>query len=924
MMLSVNIAINTNTRYQEIEGFGTADYTANAPLDADPAYQKMFYQDLGASILRIGVNPMVTASSDGMMDQYLNFGPDLQANIKLLNFQQYDVNLSGQLAQASTTYGLDSFKLIGSTWSPPMWMKGPEVDWYSGQPDGVLPSLTYDGTQTSGGTLIDTPQNLQQFARYLAAYVVGFQQTYGIPFYAITIQNELVFDEPYDSCVYTPQIYVDAVKAVHNEFVADGISTILMGPEDVGVGDDSEPWLAWRQMQFINAVRADPEAAADLGIYSIHGATLDPRSPDLWSQYWNGRSEDEYPDIYGAWWTGISGDGKESWMTETSGQSQDWDGGLNIAENAQDALVQGNVSAWLYWQTSDGTPANEQTLTGGTDESSPKFAAAQQFFRYIRPGSYRVDVQGSDPNGIYVSAFVQDQQHTLTSVLINTTTTDETVNLSVAGVNLSSFNIDRRSDATDTFADEGPVSVVNGMATITIPAESVVTLQGNTLVIAPAPTGLTPTPGDGTVTLNWNPSAGADSYNVLVASVSGGPYTTLATDVTGTTYTENGLTDGTTYYYVVTAVNAAGTSQNSNEAASTPVAASAPVSLFSSNAAPPANLQNVNDPAIANHGGVELGLKFRSDVSGTVTAIRFWKGTLDTGPHTGELWSDAGQLLATATFTNETASGWQQVTLSQPVAITANTTYIVSYHTSASYIAYTPGALAQAGIDNAPLHGLQDGLDGRNSVYSYDFVPGSSVFPIVNNGQSPNYWVDVLFNPGVTASSIFAANSAPAAGLQNVFDQGIASAGGVELGLKFQSDLAGYITGVKFWKGSSTTGVQTGELWTSAGQLLATANFTNETAFGWQEATFSTPVAIAANTVYLISYHTTSPTIAYTPFALSGSGIDNPPLHALANGISGGNSVYSYDTTPGLSSFPTTYNGQSPNYWVDAIFQTTP
>src|SRR5262245_9427143 len=85
--------------------------------------------------------------------------------------------------------------------------------------------------------------------------------------------------------------------------------------------------------------------------------------------------------------------------------------------------------------------------------------------------------------------------------------------------------------------------------------------------------------------------------------------------------------------------------------------------------------------------GLELGVKFRSDVSGSITAVRFYKGAGDTAAHTGSLWSGAGQLLATGTFTNETASGWQQLTLATPVPITANATYVASYHTTGGYFA---------------------------------------------------------------------------------------------------------------------------------------------------------------------------------------------------------------------------------------------
>src|SRR5438046_6762718 len=58
---------------------------------------------------------------------------------------------------------------------------------------------------------------------------------------------------------------------------------------------------------------------------------------------------------------------------------------------------------------------------------------------------------------------------------------------------------------------------------------------------------------------------------------------------------------------------------------------------------------------------VELGVSIKSDVNGYITGIRFYKSANNTGTHVGNLWSGTGTQLASATFTNETASGWQQV-----------------------------------------------------------------------------------------------------------------------------------------------------------------------------------------------------------------------------------------------------------------------
>src|SRR5579863_1711774 len=105
----------------------------------------------------------------------------------------------------------------------------------------------------------------------------------------------------------------------------------------------------------------------------------------------------------------------------------------------------------------------------------------------------------------------------------------------------------------------------------------------------------------------------------------------------------------------------------------------------------------------------------------------------------------------------------------------------------------------------------------------------------------------------------------------------------VELGMKFRSDAAGSVTGVRFYKATANTGTHVGHLWTIAGSLLGSVTFTNETASGWQQANFSTAIAISANTDYVISY--SAPVGHYSDnSSFFTTSVDNPPLHALANG----------------------------------------
>jgi hypothetical protein len=453
-----------------------------------------------------------------------------------------------------------------------------------------------------------------------------------------------------------------------------------------------------------------------------------------------------------------------------------------------------------------------------------------------------------------------------------------------------------------------------------------------------------------------------------------------------------GLISGTptvagTYNVTVSAANAIGTG-----IATLALTTYAGSVLFSTSSTPAV----VNDP-----NPVELGVKFFSSSSGNVVGMRFYKGAPNTGTHTAELWDTSGNLLASATFTNETASGWQTVMFPSPVAITANRTYIASYHSNGYYSA-TDNFFSQAYV-NGPLTAPASAASAGNGVYAYS---GLVAFPS-NTYNATNYWVDVVFTPasgsspptcsnisglstaentavsipastlianctdpngytlslssvgnptngsvtydgvstvtftpapsytgpagftftvsnghGGTASAtasltvsapgtsytLFSASDTPA--LTNFND-----ANSVELGVNFYTAQAGQITGIRFYKSSQDTGTHTGELWSSAGTLLASATFVNETASGWQSVTFASPVSITAGGTYIASYHSNgyySATGNY--FATAHT---NGPLTAPSSASSGGNGVYQYGSSVAFPS--NTYNAS--NYWVDVTFQ---
>ena len=191
---------------------------------------------------------------------------------------------------------------------------------------------------------------------------------------------------------------------------------------------------------------------------------------------------------------------------------------------------------------------------------------------------------------------------------------------------------------------------------------------------------------------------------------------------------------------------------------------------FKTEPVPPANgacpctiFKRTDVPAVASTAdatAVELGARFRADADGTITGVRFYKGAGNTGTHVGNLWTNSGTLLASVTFTNELASGWQEATFSTPVAVTKGQTYVVSYYAPNGRYSYTSSGFGSS-VDNGPLHGLANGTDGANGVYRYGAGGG---FP-TSTWNSTNYWVDVVYvpTPDTVAPTVTARTPAPGA-----------------------------------------------------------------------------------------------------------------------------------------------------------------
>jgi hypothetical protein len=322
------------------------------------------------------------------------------------------------------------------------------------------------------------------------------------------------------------------------------------------------------------------------------------------------------------------------------------------------------------------------------------------------------------------------------------------------------------------------------------------------------------------------------------------------------------------------------------------LAANEPVStLFATDAVPKV-------PAFNDASAVEVGVRFKSAVNGTVIGLRFYQGPGNTGTHSGSLWALRGKQLATLTFEDSPEPGWKTAHFTTPVPVIAGVTYVASYFAPNGHYAADPNFFT-APLTNGPLTAPAT----NNGVFRY----GGSGFPTnSDNATNYNYWVDPLFVAGGAQASTFSFFTDGDTPTTANWDDATSN----ELGLKFSSDVSGVVTALRFYKGSKNTGTHTGSLWKSDHlRPLATATFSDETASGWQTVTFTPPVAITADTSYVASYHTSTGFYSVNLNDLADASLDSGPLHVPAGGGA-------YHIGAGFPGSPSKHN-----YWVDIVFK---
>jgi len=423
----VEVVVHLGVTHQRMEGFGAAIMGWQEPPPyRNPAWYDALVNEMGVSIVRIPIPPdMLEPVNDDDDPDHFNWpafklglpeGPPTQRTRGPSDPRPTQMDRVMQVALEFKKRGVQRF--VASLWSPPGFMK------------------TNRATVQGGHLRMDM---VQEYAEFMAAFIMLAKKNYDIDIGAVSVQNELYFVEYYDSCIYTPTHLREAVRALGRKFRREGIRTRIMMPAEMMTVD--------RLIPYITPTMADPEASQYVGTFCMH-------------------RQGGFDEVI-RWREATTQYGLQTWMTETSGHGRNWAGALRMASDMHDYIT-GGVSVWLYWMLTDvGAIADGRP--------GPKYHAARHFYRFVRPGALRVECNSSDEH-LLASAFRHDADGTVSVVLINRAAAPAEVAVQVRGRPVpAAFQVIQSTEAAGS-SERG--TLPGGHLRLTMPPQSIVTLYG--------------------------------------------------------------------------------------------------------------------------------------------------------------------------------------------------------------------------------------------------------------------------------------------------------------------------------------------------------------------------------------------------------------------------------------------------------------
>jgi len=383
---AITLAVNEAIEYQQIEGFGAwgASYQQNYGVYYDQRWANLLLDTVGYTMVRTQVFYQIEETNDNA-DPFVT---DLSRFSLTYNEIVQRWPTERALMQQAIASGIP-LTFIGSVLSPPGWMKT-------------------NNSPLNGGHL--RPEYYDEFAEFVIAFIRLYERETGIRLYAVSLENEPQWAQPYPSCQYTPQEYRDMMKVVGPRLEAAGLGDVrLFMAEDLLIN--------WGYYEGV--CTQDPACRAQIDRYAVHGYDINASSPMPSS------------GAATAWrraYTNAHSVGIPLWMTETSGYAETWQGAMNLAQAIYAALKHGKVSAWLWYASTWSSNASTGLFADGGLRTM-RSDVSRNYYRFIRPGATMVDLAVTGDTTVFAVAFNHKQDQTLTVVMVNPASQSKTVQL---------------------------------------------------------------------------------------------------------------------------------------------------------------------------------------------------------------------------------------------------------------------------------------------------------------------------------------------------------------------------------------------------------------------------------------------------------------------------------------------------------------
>lgn len=427
------ITIDGSQECQKIDGFGGGEFMLFPPASI---YSTIF-DDLGVSILRFRMFRYTEATPDQPGDEEKD---NDNTNPNTINWRGVKTANFDFIVPFLRAAQKRKVKLFGSIACPPPWMKTSNIA------DG--PGSLKEGYE-------------DELVEFILIWVKGMKIYHNIDIDFINFQNEPNYVASYPSCYVRPAQIRVLTKKLGARFKAEGICTRIVPPETSNL---------WTFKTWAEQICQDPVANSYIDSLTTHSYNISFWKPDKNIKHWT--------NAYAT----ASRFGKRLWLTEycldyANNKKATWNEAITLVQHVHNALVYGQVSAWLYHELYRDPSGSPLALVDMDAAPYPKFYSLRQYFRYVRPGAVRVKAECSN-NDILVTSFVHKDNVTFTAVVINRGTFEQPVTFYLNNIESPATLNVLRSSSKENSAHLSRIPVTGNTFTCALPAKTITTFTG--------------------------------------------------------------------------------------------------------------------------------------------------------------------------------------------------------------------------------------------------------------------------------------------------------------------------------------------------------------------------------------------------------------------------------------------------------------